>query len=69
MKESEVKRTGHIPSGTDVHFKHLKNPSIAYLYRVIGQTEVIISSGDCHVHWVVNAFKHWRKCSTQKKNG
>ena len=51
LKESEVKRTGRIPVGTDVHFKHLRNPSIAYLHRVISQTELLISTGDCHPEW------------------
>ena len=51
VRKSEVARTGRIPAGTDVHHRHLRNPSIAYLRRVIGQTEALISSGQCHADW------------------
>ena len=48
---SEVKQTGRIPVGTDVHHRHLRNPSISYLHRVISQTEQMILSGECHADW------------------
>jgi hypothetical protein len=51
FRKSEVARTGRIPVGTDVHHRHLRNPSIAYLRRVIRQTEALISSGECHADW------------------
>jgi hypothetical protein len=51
VRKSEVARTGRIPVGTDVHHRHLRNPSIAYLRRVIGQTEALISSRECHPDW------------------
>jgi hypothetical protein len=51
VRKSEVARTGQIPVGTDVHHRHLRNPSIAYLRRVIRQTEALISSGECHADW------------------
>jgi hypothetical protein len=51
VRKTEVARTGKIPVGTDVHHHHLRNPSIAYLRRVIRQTEVLISSGECHAEW------------------
>ena len=51
IRKSEVARTGRIPAGTDVHHRHLRNPSIAYLRRVIRQTETLISSGECHADW------------------
>lgn len=50
-RQSEVASTGRIPVGTDVHYHQLRNPSIAYLLRVIRQTEALISSGDCHPDW------------------
>jgi hypothetical protein len=50
-RQTEVARTGRIPVGTDVHHHQLLNPSIAYLVRVIRQTEALISSGDCHPNW------------------
>jgi len=51
VRKSEVARTGRIPVGTDVHHRHLRNPSIAYLRRVIRETEALISSGECHADW------------------
>jgi hypothetical protein len=51
VRKTEVARTGKIPVGTDVHHRHLRNPSIAYLRRVIRQTEALISSGECHAEW------------------
>ena len=51
FRKSEVARTGRIPAGTDVHHRHLRNPSMGYLYRVIRQTEALISSGECHPDW------------------
>jgi hypothetical protein len=51
FRKTEVARTGKIPVGTDVHHRHLRNPSIAYLRRVIRQTEALISSGECHAEW------------------
>jgi hypothetical protein len=51
IRKSEVARTGQIPVGTDVHHRHLRNPNIAYLRRVIRQTEALISSGECHADW------------------
>ena len=51
IRKSEVARTGRIPVGTDVHHRHLRNPSIAYLRCVICQTEALISSGECHADW------------------
>jgi hypothetical protein len=51
IRKSEFARTGRIPAGTDVHYRHLRNPSIAYLRRVICQTEALISSGQCHADW------------------
>lgn len=51
IRKSEVARTGRIPVGTDVHHRHLRNPSMAYLRRVIRQTEALISSGKCHADW------------------
>ena len=49
--QTEVARTGRIPVGTDVHHRHLRNPSIGYLVRVIRETEALISSGECHPDW------------------
>ena len=51
VRKSEVARTGRIPVGTDVHHRHLDNPGIAYLRRVLRQTEALISSGECHPDW------------------
>jgi len=51
VHKSEVARTGKIPVGTDLHHRHLRNPSIAYLRRVIRQTEALTSSGECHADW------------------
>jgi hypothetical protein len=51
IRRSEVARTGKIPVGTDVHHRHLRNPSIGYLRRVIRETEALISSGECHADW------------------
>jgi len=50
-RKAEVARTGRIPVGTDLHHRHLRNPSIAYLRRVLRQTEALISSGGCHADW------------------
>ena len=50
-RRSEVGRTGRIPVGTDLHHRDLRNPNIAYLRRVIRQTEAMISSGECHADW------------------
>ena len=50
-RDSEVKQTGRVPVGTDVHHRHLRNPSISYLHRVINQTDQMILSGECHVDW------------------
>jgi hypothetical protein len=50
-RKSEVARTGKIPTGTDVHHRHLRNPNSAYLLRVIRETEALISSGACHPDW------------------
>ncbi len=51
VRNLEVERTGLIPAGSDVHFRHLHNPSIGYLLRVIRQTELLISTGECHADW------------------
>jgi hypothetical protein len=51
VRKTEVARTGKIPAGTNVHHRHLRNQSIAYLRRVIRQTECLISSGECHAEW------------------
>ena len=50
-RQTEVARTGRIPVGTDVHHRHLRNPSIGYLVRVIRETEALISSSECHPDW------------------
>ena len=51
VRQSEVARTGRIPVGTEVHHRSLRNPSIAYLRRVLRKTEALISSGECHPDW------------------
>jgi hypothetical protein len=51
VRQTEVARTGRIPVGTDVHHRHLRNPSIGYLVRVIRETEALISFGECHPDW------------------
>ena len=51
VRQTEVARTGRIPVGTDVHHRHLRNPSIGYLVRVIRETEALISSSECHPDW------------------
>ena len=51
VRQTEVARTGRIPVGTDVHHRHLRNPSIGYLVRVIRETEALVLSGECHPEW------------------
>jgi len=69
FRKSDVKRTGRIPVGTDVHHRHLRNPSIGYLYRVIRQTESLISSGECHPDWGRKRIEALQKMLFAKKSG
>jgi len=67
-RNTEVARTGRIPVGTDVHHSHLRNPSIGYLLRVIGKTEALISSGECHADWGRKRIEALRKALDAKVN-
>jgi len=51
LRESHVQNTGRIPTGTNVHHRHLRNPSIAYLQCVIDATKQAILDGECHPVW------------------
>lgn len=51
VRNAELRGTGRIPVGSDVHHRHLRNPNLPYLRRVIRGTEALISSGECHADW------------------
>jgi hypothetical protein len=51
VRAAALRGTGRIPAGSDVHHRHLRNPNLAYLRRVIRETEALISSGECHADW------------------
>ena len=73
VRQTEVKRTGRIPVGTDVHHRHLRNPSTGYLVRVIRETEALISSGECHPDWgkkrvvALQRMLEAKECKLEKK--
>jgi hypothetical protein len=67
-RKSEVARTGKIPAGTDVHHRHLRNPNSVYLYRVIRETEALISSGECHPDWGRKRIEALEKMLEAKKS-
>jgi hypothetical protein len=68
VRSAEVARTGRIPGGTDLHHSHLRNPSVAYLRRVIRQTEALISSGECHADWGRKRMEALRKMLEAKES-
>ena len=51
VRNAAVRGTGQIPAGSDVHHRFLRNPNIAYLRRVIRETEALVSSEECHADW------------------
>ena len=67
-RNEEVKRTGKIPVGSEVHHSRLRNPSFAYLDRVIRKTEALISSGECHPDWGTKRMEALRKMREAKLN-
>jgi len=67
-RNSVVERTGKIPRGSDVHHRHLRNPSFEYLRRVIRQTKALISSGGCHPDWGRKRLEALQKMLEAKKN-
>ena len=64
----EVKWTGKIPAGSEVHHSRLRNPSFEYLDRVIRKTEALISSGECHPDWGRKRIEALRKLREAKLN-
>ena len=64
---AEVERTGRIPVGSDVHHGRLRNPSIAYLHRVIRETEALITSGECAPDWGKKRIAALQKMLDAKK--
>jgi hypothetical protein len=68
VRQSEVARTGRIPIGSDVHHRRLTNPSIAYLRRVICQTEAQIASGQCHADWGQKRLEALQKMLAAKES-
>jgi hypothetical protein len=67
-RNAEVKRTGKIPLGSEVHHRHLRNPSFEYLRRVIRKTKALISSGECHPDWGRKRLEALQKMLEAKKN-
>lgn len=65
-RKEEVKRTGRIPVGSEVHHRHLRNPSFEYLDRVIRQTTALIWAGECHPAWGRKRIEALRKMREAK---
>jgi hypothetical protein len=64
-----VERTGRIPVGSAVHHRHLRNPSLAYLRRVLRETEALIASGGCHADWGRKRLAALLQLLEAKENG
>jgi hypothetical protein len=50
-RREEVATTGSIPSGTQVHFRRLRNPSISQIRFNLRKTQEELESGTCHPTW------------------
>jgi len=51
QRKEEVGKTGRIPDGTQVHFRHLRNPSLTQIRFQIRKTQSELESGTCHPTW------------------
>jgi len=51
QRNEEVASTGRIPSGTQLHFRHLRNPSLAQIHLRLRKTQAELESGTCHLLW------------------